>query len=155
MDKNNLSVVFSITGLLVSLVTFYLNYSATEKNTTVTRKPVLVFEYQDNIGWTLRNVGAGPALNVIVAQSLSNGTWINPVRIPPLSKDGNFVLTWLGHVNSTGLGATYYDIEQLPYSSTCNNDLSKVIIGHSFGPWKEADIGKHWNQPPYKRNKIN
>ena len=70
-------------------------------------------------------------------------------RDRPLSKDGVFELGWLDHVNTTGLGASYTDTEQLPYTSTCGNDLSKVVSGTLFGPWPEAQIGRHWNHPPY------
>ena len=115
-----------------------------------TRKPVLVFEYDGDSGWILRNVGAGPALNVVVAQKRVGGEWFNPVRVPPLSKDGKFILQWRNHVDTTGLGAIYTDTEQLAYTSTCGNDLSKTFDGTLFGPWPEPMIGRHWNQPLYR-----
>ncbi len=147
--KDLISVVLSSTALVVSLVTFVLNYRHTRQNAVAARKPVLIFEYDGEVGWILRNVGAGPALNVTVAQKRRSGEWFNPVRVPPLSKDGKLTLEWLNHINTTGLGATYTDTEQLPYTSTCGNDLSKVIVGTLFGPWPEAQIGKHWIQPLY------
>jgi hypothetical protein len=98
----------------------------------------------------LKNIGSGPALNILVAQKRVGGEWFNPVRIPPLSKDGEYIPTWLGHVNTTGLGAIYSDSEGKPYTSTCGNDLSQVFEGAKFGPWKESDIGRHWNQPLYR-----
>ena len=143
------SATLACTALLVSLVTFALNYRHTRQSAVLARKPVLIFEYDGEIGWLLRNVGAGPALNVVVAQKRVGGDWFNPVRVPPLSKDGRFTLEWLHHVNTTGLGAIYTDTEQLPYTSTCGNDLSTVAQGIRFGPWAESQIGKHWNHPPY------
>jgi hypothetical protein len=109
----------------------------------------LVFEYDGNIGWTIRNVGMGPALNVVVAQVKRDNDWSHPVRIPPLQKDGQMVLKWVFHVNSTGFGATYTDFENLPYSSTCRADLSKVFKGLRFGPFPESQIRRHWDDPPY------
>jgi hypothetical protein len=147
--KDLVSATLSSTALLVSVVTFALNYRHTRRSTVLARKPVLVFEYDGDQGWVLRNVGAGPALNVIVAQKRVGGEWFNPVRVPPLSKDGKFVLGWLNHVNTTGLGASYADTEQLPYTSTCGNDLSQVFSGTLFGPWPEGKIGRHWNHPRY------
>ena len=144
-----ITAVLSSTALLVSVVTFALNYRQSRRSAVLTRKPVLAFEYDGASGWILRNVGAGPALNVVVAQKWVSGEWFNPVRVPPLSKDGNFVLQWLDHVNSTGLGATYTDTEQMPYTSTCGNDLSQTFDGTLFGPWPEPKIGRHWNQPLY------
>lgn len=147
--KDVITAALSSTALLVSVVTFALNYRQSRRSAVLTRKPVLVFEYDGNSGWMLRNVGIGPALNVLVAQRRGDGEWFNPVRVPPLSKDGKFVLQWLNHVNTTGLGATYTDTEQMPYTSTCGNDLSKTFEGTLFGPWPEPVIGRHWNQPLY------
>ena len=147
--KDLVSATLSSTALLVSLVTFALSYRHSRRSAVLTRKPVLVFEYDGDVGWVLRNVGAGPALNIIVAQKRVGGEWFNPVRVPPLSKDGKFLLAWLNHVNTTGLGATYVDTEQLQYTSTCGNDLSQACSGTLFGPWPEEQIGRHWNQPPY------
>lgn len=148
--KDLVTATLSSTALLLSVVTFALNYRQSRRTAVLTRKPVLIFEYDGDSGWTLRNVGAGPALNVIVAQKRVAGEWFNPVRVPPLSKDGKFVLRWLNHVNSTGLGATYTDTEQLPYTSTCGNDLSETFDGTLFGPWPEPITGRHWNQPRYE-----
>jgi len=147
--KDIISAALALTALLVSLVTFALNYRHARQGAVQARKPVLIFEYDGGTGWLIRNVGAGPALNVIVAQQRVGGKWFNPVRVPPLSKDGRFILEWLNHVNTTGLGATYTDTEQLPYTSTCGNDLSAVCKGTKFGPWAESQIGRHWNHPPY------
>lgn len=91
----------------------------------------------------------GPALNTVVTQKPVGGDWFNPVGVPPLSKDGQMVLRWLGHVNTTGLGATYADFERNVYTSTCGNDLSQVFEGARFGPWPEAKVGRHWNHPLY------
>jgi hypothetical protein len=112
--------------------------------------PVLVFEYDGETGWKLLNIGSGPALNVIVAQEKKGGEWFNSVRVPPLARDGTFVPTWLGHVNTTGLGATYTDIDGRQYSSTTGNDLTEIHQRHVFGPWNEVEVGKYWNQPPYR-----
>jgi hypothetical protein len=148
--KDIVSAVLASTALIVSVLTFALNYRHTRRTTVLARKPVLVFEYEGNRGWVLRNVGAGPALNVIVAQKPVGESWFNPVRVPPISKDGEFVLRWLDHVNSTGLGATYTDFEALSYTSTCENDLSAVHSGTLFGPWTESQVGRHWSQPKYE-----
>jgi hypothetical protein len=149
LTKDIISAILAATALIVSLLTFALNYRFTRRSAVLGRKPVLVFEYDGMNGWILRNVGVGPALNILVAQKRVGGEWFNPVRVPPLSKDGQMLLRWLGHVNSTGLGATYSDFEGRAYTSTCGNDLSKVFDGPRFGPWSEDRIGQYWNQPIY------
>lgn len=147
--KDVFAIALSSAALLVSVTTFVLNYRYARRNAVLSRKPVLVFEYAGERGWLLRNAGSGPALNIVVAQKRVGGEWFNPVRIPPLARDGEFLLIWLGHVNTTGLGAIYCDTENSPYTSTCGNDLSRTAEGHGFGPWTEAVIGRHWNHPPY------
>jgi hypothetical protein len=150
--KDIISAILASTALVVSLVTFVLNYRHNRAQAALSRQPMLVFEYDDT-GWVLRNVGYGPALNVIVAQKRVGGEWFNPVRVPPLSKDGRLHLVWLGHVNDTGLGALYQDAADDVFTSTCGNDLSKVSRGALFGPWPEQDIGRHWYQEPNTRSR--
>jgi hypothetical protein len=73
--KDLVSAALSSTALLVSVVTFALNYLHSRKSAVRARKPVLVFEYDGDVGWVLRNVGAGPALNIVVAQKRVAGEW--------------------------------------------------------------------------------
>jgi hypothetical protein len=148
--KDVISISLSATALVVALTTFALNYRHARRATVLGRKPVLVFLYDNDRGWILRNIGSGPALNIVVAQKRVGGEWFNPVRVPPLPKDGEFIPVWLHHVNTTGLGATYTDFENTPYTSTCGNDLSQVFDGIKFGPWRDTEIGRHWNQPIYR-----
>jgi hypothetical protein len=143
-------ILLSVTALLVSVVTFGLSFWFSWRSAVTAQRPVLVFVYQQGTGWILRNIGGGPALNVLVAQKKMGGEWFNPVRVPPCQEDGEFTLQWLDHVNTTGLGATYTDFEDRPYTSTCGNDLSQSFRGAKFGPWPEEVVGRHWNQPTYK-----
>jgi len=139
-------------ALVFSIVSFTLSYLRGQRSSIRDVKPVLAFEYNGNVGWILRNIGNGPALNVVVAQKRVGGNWFNPVRVPPLAADSSFVPTWLGHVNTTGLGATYMDIDGKKYSSVTGNDLTKIHGHEVFGPWDEAEIGLHWKQPPYRED---
>lgn len=141
-------VVLSGIAIAVSILTFVLSFWFSWRSAILAQRPVLVFVYNGN-GWTLRNVGGGPALNIVVAQKRVGAEWFNPVRIPPLGREAEFVLTWLGHVSTTGLGATYEDYENRPYTSTCGNDLTRAFSGAQFGGWSEHEMGRHWSQPPY------
>jgi hypothetical protein len=137
-------------AIIVSCLTFGLSFWFTWRSGVSAKRPVLVFVYDASTGWILRNIGLGPALNVTIAQKRVQGEGFNPVRVPPLAKDKECILRWLGHVNTTGLGATYTDYENRAYTSTCGDDLSRTFRGVQFGPWPEQGIGKHWNQPNYK-----
>lgn len=144
------SDALSAIAVVVSLVTFGLSHLHDRRSAILDRRPVLVFEYGGNRGWILRNVGSGPALNPVVAQEKAGGVWFNPVRIPPLAVGTEFIPQWLSHVNTTGLGVLYDDTEGRKYSATCGNDLSRVFEGYRFGPWKEDEIGRHWDHPVYR-----
>jgi len=132
------------------MLTFALNYAYTRRIAVLGRKPVLVFEYDGRRGWILRNVGAGPALNVIVAQKQvdgkGTGKWFDFVRVPPLAKDGEVLLEWLEDVNDTGLGATYSDVAALQYSSKCGNDLTTIYNNTLFSPTREDQVVAQWKR---------
>lgn len=108
------------------------------------RKPVLVFVDDPEQGcWTIHNVGNGPALNVLVAQRAKN-RWFNPVRVPPLGKDGSLPLKWLGRVNVTGLGANYSDFEDRHYTSTLGGERSRAYEGDRLPRWEDEEIRRYW-----------
>lgn len=152
MLKNYLPIAVSLVALAFSIVSFFLSYRLSVEASVTSVKPVLVFEYDGGKGWILSNIGNGPALNVLVAQKRVGGEWFNPVRVPPLAAASSLVPSWLGHVNTTGLGATYTDIDGRGYSSVTGNDLTQIHDGRTFGPWSEDQIGRHWDQPAYNDN---
>jgi hypothetical protein len=91
-------------------------------------------------------VGNGPALDVLVAMKTDDGAdWTQPMRIPPLSKDGEFALQkWPVYTNARTLGATYNDIQQRAYSTTCTDDLSAIHEGNALRTWSNSEIKRHW-----------
>jgi len=103
----------SIAAILLSAVTFGLRYRASRAVDRRARSRVLVFVYDGARGWLFRNVGNGPALNIEVAQKVVRGeragSWIDPVRVPPLGWDNEMPLSWLGDDGQQGLGAVYED----------------------------------------------
>ena len=134
----------SIAALLVSIISFGLTYSLSTQSAITSVRPVLIFEYNQQDGWYVRNVGNGPALNVLIAMKDETSDWKMPVRIPPMQKDGRFLLHWVGHLNIRTLGATYTDIAARVYSSTCTNDLSNFYEGNKLKQWGENEITAHW-----------
>lgn len=138
----------SVAAFVFSLVSFSLAYALSTRSATTSVRPVLVFEYTQQEGWSIRNVGTGPALNVLVAGKDEGSDWRSPVRIPPLQRDGRFLLSWIGHPNIRTLGASYTDIEDRPYSSSCTDDLSKVYEGNRLKRWPESQVTAHWKLAP-------
>lgn len=144
----------SIVALLASIVTFSFSYNLSKQTAITSVRPVLVFEFSGDRGWSLRNVGNGPALNVVVAIKEVDSDWKKPVRIPPISKNGAFKLTMVENWNVKTLGAYYSDINQKLYSSTCTEDLSETHEGNKLKKaWSDSEIGRHWHYP--KTEKAN
>jgi hypothetical protein len=137
----------SVAALVFSLVSFGFTYSLSSRSAVTSVRPVLVFEYDQADGWSVRNVGNGPALNVLIA-SKSASDWQQPVRIPPVQKDGRIALHWLGHLNVRTLGASYADIANRQYSSTCTDDLSRTFDSNELPSWPESQIQAHWKLLP-------
>jgi hypothetical protein len=132
-----LPITFSGLALVLSLLGFQM---------TAVRnvKPVLILSYQDDSGWHLRNVGNGPALNVIVAERQDRSAWSVPVRVQPLAIGGDIGLRWLAHTNVKWLGASYADIDGRQYSSVTGEDLTTIHKGNDFPRWNERNIQKQW-----------
>jgi hypothetical protein len=61
------SDVFSIVALVLSAVTFLIAQRSAVAADRRSRIPVLVFIYHSHGHWLLRNVGNGPALNIVMA----------------------------------------------------------------------------------------
>jgi hypothetical protein len=137
----------SVAALVVSVVSFSLTYRLSTQTATTSIRPALVFEYNGDTGWSLRNVGNGPALNVVVAEQTNTSVWEYPVRVPPLSKDGKLQLTWIAHRNVRTLGTTYVDLDNRSYSSACTNDLSTTQKGNILGNWPDVEVSRHWQLP--------
>ena len=91
----------------------------------------------------MRNIGNGPALNVIVAQR-KDGQWFNPVRVRPMAKEQAETLEWLGRVNDTGLGVVYVDSEGLYYTSTVGAEILRTYEGARLPGWTEGEIRRYW-----------
>jgi hypothetical protein len=108
---------------------------------------VLVFVYDQKKGWRVRNIGKGPALDIVVASKRVRAEWFDPVRIPPLADGDEFDLSWCRHANDVGLGAAYLDTAGAPYFSQCGNDLSTTQPGRVLPIWKESEIRRHWSHP--------
>ena len=117
--------MISIVSVAIAFASFAVNLVLNQRTSLRARKPVVVFVDDPHEGcWVLRNVGNGPALNVLVAQRQPPHGWFNPVRVPPLGRDAVFPLRWLGRWNAGGLGATYSDFEDHRYTSTLGGEIS-------------------------------
>ncbi|MFE3258547.1 hypothetical protein [Nocardia sp. NPDC059229] len=153
------TAILSSAAFALALVSFLLNYRSARASDRRARMPVLVFVYDEESGWLLKNVGNGPALNVEVAQKIVRGeragTWVAPVRVPPIARDKQAVLSWLGHDNDHGLGAVYEDFLGVDagglgrtYTVTSGNDRNTVRPGRHLPMWTDSEITAQWKALP-------
>jgi hypothetical protein len=149
------AIALSAVAVLTSVVSFVLTYRAGLASDRRSRMPVLVFVFEHQHGWSLRNVGNGPALNVLVAQKYvygeKKGQWYRPVRVPPIARDQERRLLWISAASDFGLGATYEDFlgadeecRGRTYTVTCGNDLNTVVPGGRLPHWAEDAITPSW-----------
>jgi hypothetical protein len=140
--------VIAAVAVAVAVVSLALTLQLQRRTAELSRKPVLVFVYTEN-GWDLRNVGYGPALNVVMSRrpiEPESGQWTEHIRIPPLSKDATFPISWARHVSKQLWRATYEDIAGGSYTSECVRDLTKIYDKFLPPRWKEQDIQRAWQK---------
>ena len=142
-----LSVAAVLTAVVSAVVSYLLSRGADRRS----RIPVLVFTYDPERGWLLRNVGNGPALNILVARHTTDRGWFDPVRVPPIARDAELVLAWLGHWDSGTLGATYEDFlgadraqAGRAYTVTCGRDMNHVRPGRHLTGVRTAGSVAMW-----------
>jgi len=140
----------ALTAIVVSVISFGLSFYLSLRSSRASIRPVITIVYEDKSGWCVRNVGNGPALNVVVAQKPSDSDWFRPVRVPPVSAGGNFHLSWMAHDYIHGLGVGYEDFQGHVFTSVCVNDLTNVHKGRVFPQWSDSEIGRHWWENPIK-----
>ena len=140
--KPELALSAAAFALSVVAVTSSFYFSRVGLRTTVL--PTLVFVYDEDQGWSLRNVGNGPALNVIVShQSHEAPQWIEPTRLYPLGDGEELQISWVGH-NPDKLAVSYSDAHNREYTSVTDEDLTKILAGRALPVWKESEILRLW-----------
>ncbi len=136
----NPELVISTFAIAVAIASFWHSW----RSTIASIRPILVFLYDNERGWYVRNVGNGPALNVIIAKRRPGGAWSQPVRVPPIDSGDFFSLFWALHDNVHQLGTMYEDFQSRTYSSICARDLTTLSRGRKLPAWREDDIQAHW-----------
>lgn len=137
----------SIIALIVAILSFVLPFWHSWRSHKAEIRPILVFLYDMEKGWHIRNVGDGPALNVLVVRRQLQGQWLEPVRVPPVSSGDSLQLRWMKYTNTDQLGVSYQDFEGRPYSSVCRKDLTDIEDGNVLPRFNAESIQAHWQMP--------
>lgn len=141
-------------AIILSVFTFGITQRSTRASDRRTRIPILVFVF-DKDRWLLRNVGNGPALNIYMAIKFHHGdrNWEAPTRIPPIERNGQFLLSWLGSLNVAVLAASYEDFlhaatnqKSSEYTVQSAHDLNRVVPQRELPRWGAEDCKPAWEQ---------
>jgi hypothetical protein len=120
--------------VLVSVIAIFVAKRAVTRSV----RPVLVFvcEVRGEV-WSVQNVGAGPALDILVAEKdRDEQPWARFMRVPPLPRDGKICLRSAPRF----LAVTYHDAENNAYSTICTGYRNRLQKGHVFDRPDENEI---------------
>src|SRR2546426_2071346 len=134
-NKPRIELWISLAALTLSVIATVASiyFSGASLRTTVL--PTLVFVYSPDSGWAVKNVGSGPALNVVLAVEPTRGAgWQSPTQLYPIPTAGQVWLPWVGH-NPKRLGVTYTDSQNRTYTSIVDNDLTVITRGSQLPNW--------------------
>jgi hypothetical protein len=112
--------------VLVSVIAIFVAKGAVTRSL----RPVLVFvcEVRDEV-WCVQNVGAGPALDILVAEKdREEQPRARFKRVPPLPKDAKIRL----RSAPSFMAVTYHDAENNAYSTICSEYRNRLQKGHVF-----------------------
>jgi hypothetical protein len=150
-----LSNTIAVVALILSVVTFGLAQRFTSAADRRSRIPVLVFVYESNGYWILRNVGNGPALNITLAIKAKHDDrdWQNPTRIPPIGRNDEFRLSWLGDSDIAVIAASYEDFltadnprRSRVYTVSMVDDINRVVPRRELPHWSAGESMAQWER---------
>jgi hypothetical protein len=156
-----LANVLSLIALALSAGTFGLAQLFQRAAERRSRIPVLVFDYDYDSDkdrpWRIRNVGNGPALNIEVAikSGKDDESWQAATRIPPIARDKEFRLTWLGDSPITEIAASYQDFLAVDvpgqvrnYTVHMRDDKNQIVPKRKRDQpeWSTSETEPHWKR---------
>ncbi len=134
-------ILFSGVAIVVSIVAITVSYFSARKSRIIGLQPVLVFCFNSGFGWSVKNIGNGPALNIIFALLNTDDQWVSPEGIPSLAVNGEFVFgSFKTQIKIIGWGCLYSDISERSYSSIQKGNKAKIVTGSLFPAWDCDEI---------------
>ena len=136
----NLGDILACISAVVAVISACIAWRAVTRNL----RPVLVFVRDQHKVWFVKNVGTGPALDVLVAEKdRDEQGWQRFKRLPPLPKDGQISLPSA----PSFFAVTYNDAENKPYSTICSGYRNRLQKGHVFDKPDEKQIALYPDLP--------
>jgi hypothetical protein len=146
MAKSKPELAISLVALILSIFATISSIYFSNIGLKTNVLPTLVFVYDSKKGWSISNVGNGPALNVIVAhQNHGEDNWKDPTRLYPIPEDEVVLIEWVGD-NPDKLMAAYTDVHNRPYTSLTDEDLTTIKDKDTSRPWSDSEIRRIWER---------
>ncbi|GAX59957.1 4-hydroxybenzoate polyprenyltransferase and related prenyltransferase [Candidatus Scalindua japonica] len=137
----DIKFLFSGTAIAVSIIAITVSYLSARKSRVIGLRPVLVFCFNTGSGWSVKNIGNGPALNTVLALLDADDRWISPEGIPSLGVNGEFVFGGFNtQIGIVGWGCLYTDISERPYSTIHKGNKTQIVKGSIFPAWNSDEI---------------
>jgi hypothetical protein len=138
--KTTANVVTVMVALAAIFVSAYVAW-ITHRRAII---PILVFLFREDL-WTVKNVGAGPALNLHIAwqEDTEGGHWKDLLRCYPLSPKEAIKLRHYP-TSAMALAAVYTDAYgKKSYTSYCRDDLSTFSRADRY-KWDMRSAKREW-----------
>ena len=139
MSASDIIAVVSVLVALVALVISYVTYRGALRAAS---RPVLVFSMVSTFRWEVRNVGGGPAIDVVIADVRRDGDTESVTNCYSLAAGAASDLNWLraGHE----LAVLYTDVFGREFTTVCNGNTNRITNGRQGRDW-QADT-QEWIQ---------
>lgn len=123
----SLSTAIAFLAVLISLYTYH-------RTTRSSVRPVLIFSMTTDFLWRVENVGAGPAINVVVAHRQGNAPFVDVTNCYPIAAGSSLDLKWIGVVGCPA--AVYTDVFGSAFTTTCSGTTNRVESRNAYKDWK-------------------
>jgi hypothetical protein len=138
--------IISAVALVISVVALGISIYLSAVGLRTSVLPALVFVYDPEDGWLLRNVGNGPALDPIVSHTEHGSEkWIMPTRIYPIEINARVHLPWLRH-NPDKIVVYYNDVHGRSYRSFVDEDRTQIDSGDFEAVWSPDKVRRVWER---------
>jgi hypothetical protein len=106
-------------------------------------------------------VGNDPALNIVLAikTKRDDPEWQKPTRIPPIGREGEFDIFWLGDTNPAVIAASYEDFlaadtpdKSREYTVLIQDDINRIFPERLLPSWDITQSCPHWQRQPGAKN---
>ena len=136
----NAEITIALFSFFVSIAAFIFSLITYKKNRKLSVKPVLVFlrrtsdKWEVKNRWTLRNVGNGPALNILLGEfPFHTNKWNRFTDCYPISVNSQIDLNWLEYDKK--IAVAYEDVDGKKYTTTIDNNKNYIKEGHIYKQW--------------------